>query len=121
MIESVFTILLLIFGAYAVMGLATAVWFFAWHIKRLDAPAAGGSMGFRILVAPGVILLWPLILMKSVLPPAEPGPDGAEELRRGHRRAIFVLAAVGLLTFAAALIWRMPAFSSLPTTETTRP
>jgi len=121
MIESAFTILLLISAAYVVAGLATAVWFFVLRIKHLDAPAAGGSLGFRILVAPGVIALWPLILMKAVRPPAGAGPDRAEELRRSHRLAIFILAALGLLTFAAALIWRAPAFRSLPETETIRP
>lgn len=120
MIESAFSMLLLVCAAYAMAGVSTAVWFYAWHIKRLDAPAAGGSIGFRILVTPGVIALWPLILMMTLRPQMGAGPDRAEELRRNHRMAILILTVAGALVFAAALIWRAPAFNSLPETETIR-
>jgi hypothetical protein len=121
MIESAFSILLQIAATYAVAGIVTAVWFFVRRIKRLNPSAAGGSLGFRVLVTPGIIALWPLILMKAVRPGSGACPDRAEELRRNHRTAIFILAAAGLLAFATALIWRAPAFNSLPETETTRP
>ncbi len=121
MIESTFLILLQISAVYAVVGVATAVWFFARRIKQLDPPAAGGSLGFRLSVTPGIIALWPLILLKAVRPHASLGPDRAEELRRNHRVAIVILAVAGVLLFTAAMLWRAPAFQSLPETKTSRP
>ncbi len=121
MIETAISLLLKIAAAYGVAGIAIAIWFFARHIKRLDPATAGGSLGFRVLVAPGIIALWPLIVMKAVRPGIGGGPDRAEELRRSHRRAILILTVVGIMAFAAALTWRAPAFKSLPETETTRP
>jgi len=121
MIESAFSILLQIAAAYFGAGIITALWFFARHIKRLDPAAAGGSIGFRVLIAPGVIALWPVILLKAIRPGSSVGPDHAEELRHSHRTAILILATAGVIIFAAAMSWRAPAFKSLPETETTRP
>ncbi len=121
MIESAFGILLKITAAYGVAGVAIAIWFFARQIKRLDLATASGSLGFRVLVAPGIIALWPLVLLKALCPNRDDVLDRAEDLRRNHRRSILILALVGVLVFAAALTWRAPAFKSLPETETTRP
>lgn len=121
MIESVFGTLLKIAAFYGVAGVAIAIWFFARHIKRLAPPTAGGSLGFRALVAPGIIALWPLVLVKALRPDRDDGPDRAEDLRRNHRRFILILAVFGVLVFAAALTWRAPAFKSLPETNTTHP
>ncbi len=45
------------------IGLAVAVPFLGFGIDRID-PAARGSYVFRVLVIPGVVLLWPIVLVR---------------------------------------------------------
>ena len=48
---------------YALAGAVVAAAFLLWGIDRVD-PNAHGSWVFRPLVAPGVILIWPLVLWR---------------------------------------------------------
>ena len=48
---------------YACVGAAVAVWFVLIEIDRID-PAAAGAYAFRPLLLPGLILLWPLVLVR---------------------------------------------------------
>lgn len=121
MIEAVFTILVGIAGAYVTVGLAVAVLFFTRWLKTFDPAAVGGSREFRVLVTPGIVLLWPLIVMKVFYPNSGGNPDGAEALRRIHRLAFIVLAIAVTLVFTAALVWRAPAFTDLPQIESPAP
>lgn len=49
--------------------------FVTWGVNRIDPAAAAGTWGFRLLIVPGVVLLWPLLAARwargSVHPPAE--------------------------------------------------
>jgi len=46
---------------YALIGALFAIPFaFRW-VARLDPVAAHGTIGFRLLIVPGAILLWPLL------------------------------------------------------------
>lgn len=47
--------------AYAVAGIAFALAFIASGARRIDPGAAAGTVGFRILILPGVAALWPLL------------------------------------------------------------
>jgi hypothetical protein len=47
---------------YVWCGSAVAVAFLAFGLDRID-PAARGSYTFRPLLVPGLILLWPLVLV----------------------------------------------------------
>jgi hypothetical protein len=49
-------------GAYLALGLLFAVPFAARWAGRLDPAARLGSRGFRLLIVPGAMLLWPLLL-----------------------------------------------------------
>ena len=49
-------------GAYLALGLLFAVPFAARWAGRLDPAAKAGTPGFRLLIVPGAILLWPLLL-----------------------------------------------------------
>lgn len=49
-------------GVYLWVGVAFAVVFLGWGVDRVD-PAARGAYLFRILAAPGVVGLWPLVLL----------------------------------------------------------
>jgi hypothetical protein len=48
--------------AYACCGGAVAVAFLSVGLDRID-PAARGAYTFRPLLVPGVVLLWPLVLV----------------------------------------------------------
>jgi hypothetical protein len=49
--------------AYGLLGLAVAAAFLLYGIDRVD-PSARGAVAFRPLVAPGIVLLWPLVLLR---------------------------------------------------------
>lgn len=53
-------------GVYLLIGVCFAVPFAARWVNRLDEVAAHGTPGFRGLVVPGAVLLWPLLLFRLV-------------------------------------------------------
>jgi len=50
--------------AYAAMGLVFGLVFVSLGIGRLDSVAKGSRLGFRVIVLPGVIALWPFLLIR---------------------------------------------------------
>ena len=48
---------------YAAIGFVVAVIFLAFGIDRVD-PGAHGAYAFRPLLAPGIIVLWPVALWR---------------------------------------------------------
>ncbi|MGB8166725.1 MAG: hypothetical protein WCF18_04490 [Chthoniobacteraceae bacterium] len=115
MIEQVFAVLLNVAAVYAGCGLIVAVLFLALWCSSFDPSAKGGTWGFRVLIVPGIIALWPVILAKvlavrrggSAQGPAET-PVRQETFRRNHGFTFLALAILGPLLFAVALIWRAP-------------
>ena len=57
-------IILWLAAAYLVCGLLFAIPFVIKGIKAIDEGARGSSTGFRIIIIPGVIVFWPLLLKK---------------------------------------------------------
>jgi hypothetical protein len=64
-----------LFEIYLALGAAFAVPFIAIGVQRVDPAAADASWGFRLVILPGTVLLWPLLLCRwasgSVAPPVE--------------------------------------------------
>lgn len=60
---------------YALAGAAFCVPFVARGVTRIDPQAAGSPIAFRLLIVPGTIVFWPLLLLRwaagSVAPPVE--------------------------------------------------
>jgi len=81
MIAGVFLIAL---GAYLACGLAFAIPFVLVGVKRIDPHAAHGSWGFRILIIPGTMALWPLLLKRWVSGVKEP-PEPCDAHRAAAR------------------------------------
>ncbi len=51
-------------GLYLLLGALFALPFALRWVNRLDEVAAHGTRGFRALLLPGAILLWPLLLVR---------------------------------------------------------
>ena len=55
------TVLLSLFGLYLGCGIIFALPFVVLGVGRIDPHASHGSCGFRVLILPGTVLLWPLL------------------------------------------------------------
>jgi hypothetical protein len=74
--------LLILGGIYVICGFLFAVLFVLLGVKKIDPHAAHASWGFRLLIIPGAVAFWPVLLrrwMKGVLEPPEE--------RSAHRQA----------------------------------
>jgi hypothetical protein len=57
-------IILAITSGYVAAGGLFGGWFVFMGVARLDANAYTAPIGFRILIFPGAIALWPVLLVK---------------------------------------------------------
>ena len=64
---------LVILLVYLVCGLAVGVPFVLRGVDRVDASAQGASLGFRLLILPGTVALWPLMVTKWIMAPRSGG------------------------------------------------
>lgn len=53
-------------GAYVLCGLAVGVPFVLRGVDRVDEAVRGASLGFRLLILPGTVALWPLLAAKWI-------------------------------------------------------
>lgn len=67
---------LLVVSMYAGIGVIFAAFFVTAGVSRIDAEAEGASLGFRLLILPGTIALWPLLLSKTRSPARAEGEVG---------------------------------------------
>lgn len=74
-------VLLTILGLYLAGGLAFAIPFVLFGVNKLDPHARHGSWGFRVIIVPGTMALWPLLLLRWARGVHEP-----PEERNEHRR-----------------------------------
>ncbi len=76
-------------GLYASLGAIFGVAFLWRMVGRLDPAALHATWGFRVVVFPGVVLLWPFLLMRvlrgATMPPDEWTAHRARA-RRGRTR-----------------------------------
>lgn len=79
MLNLIAWILVSIAGVYAAIGVVFAFFFVTRGVGRIDPAAKEGTIGFRVLVFPGTVALWPL-LMRRVQDDSPP-----PEERSAHR------------------------------------
>lgn len=64
-------------SVYAALGLAFGVAFVLFGVSRIDPAARRGSVGFRLLILPGCVALWPWLALRwrrGGPPPEERSP-----------------------------------------------
>lgn len=71
-------------GTYLAAGILFAAAFLTVGIARIDPAGRTAPWGFRILVAPGVVALWPLLARRWASGRAHP-PDPEDAHRRAAR------------------------------------
>jgi hypothetical protein len=122
MLEPIVQIALVVAGLYLLAGAVFAVVFHRRGIAKMDHSADGATWGFRVLVTPGIISLWPLLLKRwregdgvswlgSQVRPVSP-----ERLRRRHGLLIVLVLLIVLALAIPALVLRPgePVQSGLP-------
>jgi hypothetical protein len=51
---------------YLAAGVLFAVFFLNRGIQKIDTAAHGSGWGFRLIILPGVIVFWPVLLIKWI-------------------------------------------------------
>ena len=49
---------------YAALGVAFGIPFVLAGVQRIDPVAKGAGAGFRLIILPGVVALWPALLLR---------------------------------------------------------
>lgn len=63
-VVAVAQLIIMIVKGYLLCGLTFAIPFLVFGIHRVDHAAKNGTIAFRLMVLPGVTLLWPLFLTR---------------------------------------------------------
>ena len=58
--------ILITMAIYLATGLLFALFFLTKGVNKIDTSANGSGWGFRIIILPGTIVLWPLLLNKWI-------------------------------------------------------
>lgn len=62
MVESIFTLS----GLYLLCGFVFALVFIFIGLNKVDEGAHGSSVGFKIIIIPGTMIFWPILLKKWI-------------------------------------------------------
>lgn len=57
-------IILIVAAIYLAIGFLFAIPFVIKGVHKVDEAAHGGSIGFRIIIIPGTMVFWPLLLKR---------------------------------------------------------
>jgi len=68
-------------GVYCVAGFFFAVAFVLHGVERIDRGAKGATWGFRLIILPASVALWPWLLRRWLAATGEPPVE-----RNAHRR-----------------------------------
>lgn len=82
MTEAIAILIVRVAAVYLGAGLVFAIAFIFAGVSRIDPVAKEGTWGFRLLILPGVVALWPALAWRWVSGVQEP-----REERNAHRDA----------------------------------
>ena len=57
-------IIFMMAGVYLAGGALFAIFFLSRGLEKMDTAAHGSGWGFRLIILPGTIVLWPVLLSK---------------------------------------------------------
>jgi hypothetical protein len=60
------TIIISIIAVYLALGFVFAILFVVKGVNKIDEGAHGSNIGFRIIIIPGVIIFWVVLLRKWI-------------------------------------------------------
>ena len=66
MLITIVTIIIWIVSIYLICGAVFTILFFLRGLSIVDEGANGSTIGFRIIIIPGCLSLWPLLLRKWI-------------------------------------------------------
>ena len=91
--------LLVAAGIYLLCGFVFAIPFVLAGTGKIDPHATHGSWGFRVLIIPGTVLLWPLLLRRWLRGVHEPPAEN-----NAHRRAALECGDLSPLSVPGRLV-----------------
>ena len=65
--ENTIHIIVILFEIYLLIGIIFAIPFVIKGVNKLDSGAKGARWTFRLLILPGALALWPILLRKWLL------------------------------------------------------
>ncbi|MEM7670348.1 MAG: hypothetical protein AAF317_14615 [Pseudomonadota bacterium] len=86
---------------WGAIGAVVAVIFLGWGIDRIDEDARGAYV-FRVLMIPGILIIWPLVLWRWWV--LEAGHDRWQLRHRPPRRTHTIAAALMLSLIPAVIV-----------------
>ncbi len=103
----------LVLAVYLALGLRFAIAFQWRGLAALDAGTHGAGWGFRLLITPGLVALWPLLTLRAhrarhggSFLGGQDAPISPRRLRATHALAWKALAVLGPLLVGAAVLFR---------------
>lgn len=99
----------IVVAVYLAVGGVLLLPFHLLALPRLDSAARGASWGFRIVISPGLIALWPLVLLRVARGTAAPHPESTmrmQRLRLVQRATVPAVIGIAALAVFAAVAGR---------------
>lgn len=59
-------VILIVVAVYLLLGVLFVIPFLMRGLTKVDEGAHGGTIGFKIIIIPGVIVFWPVLLRKWI-------------------------------------------------------
>lgn len=102
-------LIVIVLGAYALIGVVFAIAFVTSGVTRVDRNVTGSTRGFRLIIIPGVAALWPVMFARWIAAgrPHRTAPvDSASSDLALHLRWWLILPPLLVVAFILALINR---------------
>ncbi len=66
MFQALVTVFFILLLVYLICGVVFTFFFLARGLQKVDEDVPGSSWGFRIIIIPGCIVLWPVLMRKWI-------------------------------------------------------